>query len=268
MTPSRQRVALVGAMVLSACGSPVPPAPEAPASVSAAERLPLGPARGDAETFSWRMVVRGVEVAQFDLRASSVADVVRVVSRGSVRGVARFFRTFDAQAVAIIERVTGRNRTALRETRGQGAFRRTSLRFGRSAAHGIVGDGETSRAFERRSISNLAPLSSEAFLLALRQWRPKRGERAISVVQGASELWLIELRAHAARMTSAPIGDRRAQELVGSAKRLAADGTLANARPRPLTIFISDDADRLPLRVESKIGAASIKLELLSYAKR
>ena len=213
------------------------------------------------------MKTRGIQVAHFEMRASEVGDTVRIVSKARLTGVARFVKIAEAQAAAILDRASAATRTALVEFRVQGRFRRVALRFQGDRVRGIVGGAQGDRAFQRRSIAGLRPLSSETLLLALRSWRPARGERALAAVIGTRNLWLIEFRARQPRVLEGPTGERRAQELVGVARQLAPDGTLdATSEPGSLSVFISDDAARLPLRVETSIDSSAVILELTDHS--
>ncbi len=261
-------IGVAGVALSTGCTSPAPPTPAAPVSLGPPTRLPLTlsstPLR---EKLSFVVSIGFVRLAMASLWWHRTSAGVGILSsRAWTSGAGRFFRDTRLRATTVVSLEHGDVRTSRRETDDQGQLRVVSTYFAAEHVSIRFERGQGSGMVRRDSIAELAPMDPESFLWEIRQWRPSRGQQLLAVVVSGRTLWLVKLTAETPRMLNSRLGSLRAQELAGRARRLDADGVLLlGAKPRHLRFFLSDDEQRLPLRIEADGGIGSVTIELLNH---
>ncbi len=269
----RRSASIVWAVaVLSACAGNIPRALEAPAEDSPPTRLPIAlPASTAAESFSFDVEVGFVRLAKalvhFDPVTSSRA---RIHVKAETSGTGRFLRHTEVDGVSVVGLPIPTSVSSEHVITDQGKVRSISTYFRATDGETNVATrfprGNGSGLISSTSIAELSPLSGETFLIALRAWRPTRGQQAVAVVASGPRLWFVRLVAQPPKMVSSKLGTMRAQQLAGKAIALRRDGSLGN-KTRRLSFILSDDERRLPLRIEAQSGLGNIKVELTRHHK-
>src|SRR5262249_6666426 len=91
------------------------------------------------------------------------------------------------------------------------------------------------------------PLSAMA---QLRGWRAAPGTRRTVFVIGGRRLWRVDVTYAGQDTVGSAIGNRRAIRFTGESYRARRDFTPETSAPsRTFTVWLSDDADRVPLKV-------------------
>lgn len=107
---------------------------------------------------------------------------------------------------------------------------------------------------------------SHSSLGALRAWTPRPGERVSFHGVSGRRMWLVELRATSRETIRTAMGVYPAVRLDGTAKRLTTRLTIdEKAKLRTFTIWLSEDANRLPLRVAGHTEYGDMSIELTRY---
>jgi hypothetical protein len=109
---------------------------------------------------------------------------------------------------------------------------------------------------------------THAVLGALRGWRPRAGTRAYFYGLSGRRLYKIELMAAGREKRKTKLGRYRASRIEGTALRLTDDLSPDTAtRARSFSLWISDDADRLPILVEAVTEYGPVRVELVDYER-
>ena len=100
----------------------------------------------------------------------------------------------------------------------------------------------------------------------LRNWHPRAGEAQSVFIVGGKRLWRIDLTAGAIETVGTTMGNRKCQRLDGKAFRARADLTVdPGPAGRTFSVWMSDDGDRVPLRVTAETELGSVEITLQDY---
>lgn len=109
---------------------------------------------------------------------------------------------------------------------------------------------------------------SHTVLGAVRAWRGRPGDSVTFYGLNGRRMWLCEVRIVGPETVRTAMGLTPAIRLEGTAKRLTS--RLAEdpkATPRTMTIWLSDDANRLPLRVLGNTEHGQVQMEMTRYRR-
>jgi hypothetical protein len=107
------------------------------------------------------------------------------------------------------------------------------------------------------------PLSA---LMFIRGWTGPRSSRATVYTLGGERFWRTTLTMEGKEEYKGPMGKRKALRIAGDSQRMMAsledDKTKA---PRHFTVWVSDDAQRIPLAIKAQTELGAINVEATSY---
>lgn len=228
------------------------------------------------ERMTYRLSLKGLELAVFQFGVGDVSDVdgkqtVIVQSRATTSGLAAIVSEVDDQFSSWIDVSTGRSvrfqvdelnpKEKLTEHTVVDFTKRTGATFPVSLQ---VGDGEPK--VEPQTASQTDTWDFNSFLVALRAWEPS-GNATLSLESMRSRyMWHIDARAAGSRKIVTELGELPALEFACKSYRLLRNGTKDTNNPdREFTIFVSDDAGRVPLLVTAVTDYGDVKLEIVDY---
>ena len=283
-TPAR--AALLAACVLCACGAR-PEAAEAPAEEAVVDTEPTGPSSklffipGELMNFEFRF--RDVLVGRAALavgQPGTVDDRPSLIVRSQVEtaGLGKVFKVVKDDVSTWIDTSVGR------------PFRqKAELLFGeKDLALDIRFAGrQVDITFERRGPQYQGPrkrfarsrrryrmpdeqfgLDAHAILGAIRSWEPKRGQKRYFFGVSGRRVWYTELTASGSDTRRTKMGMYPVLRFDGVAERLTYRMVVDDRRkPRTFTMWLSDDANRLPLLIEGKTEYGDVAIELIDYQK-
>lgn len=100
----------------------------------------------------------------------------------------------------------------------------------------------------------------------LRAWEPEPGARVYFYGLGGKRLWRNTLHFAGRESVTTAMGTFPALRIEGVARRLTSQlDNDPKKKPRYYTLWISDDADRLPLRVTARTEYGDVKVELIEH---
>ena len=114
---------------------------------------------------------------------------------------------------------------------------------------------------EGSSIHNL-----HSALGALRAWRPNRGDTGAFYGVSGRRLYRVELEARGREIIDTPLGRLPTLRIHGTAQRLRrnlADDPRRN--PRIFDVWLTDDINRLPVRISGKTEYGDVEVALVQY---
>jgi hypothetical protein len=101
---------------------------------------------------------------------------------------------------------------------------------------------------------------------ALRAWEPADGTRAYFYALSGRRLYLVEVAAAGREQIKIGLGPHAAMRYEGRAVRLTRALSLHKKRkPREFTVWVSDDSDRVPLKIQARTEYGDVNVELVAY---
>ncbi|HSD89944.1 MAG TPA: DUF3108 domain-containing protein, partial [Kofleriaceae bacterium] len=125
---------------------------------------------------------------------------------------------------------------------------------------------EEGQDINEKQVAPRRPTDFIAFLIGLRNWDGKTGEhRQLDVVR-SRYIWRTEITLAGRKTVGTDLGDLPAVRFDAVAQRLMRDGSIdKGTEPRHFTIWISDDADRVPLILVAESEYGDIRMDIVDY---
>lgn len=270
------RAALLAALLL-ACGHPPRgPAvgPATPAAVSLAAAAPLVT---PGERMTFRMQLRGVELAAMTLVVGEVTqldghDVIVVQSHAQSVGLANLVAAVDDTFTSWIDVTTGRTQrftVAEFETGSRTNVEHTVASIGQRESDVVpvefaLNDGEPRP--EPQTVSHADIWDFNTFLIALRSWEGKPGTKTSMEAFRSRWMWQLDVQIGGRETLSTELGEMPALRFDAHGYRLHRTGKRdAGSETRDFSIWISDDDGRVPLKVKAKTDYGDVTLDIVDY---
>jgi len=262
---------VVAALVLTACGggprpASAPATAAAPSDLEPLEVVTLGVNAG--ERASYVITLAGIELGQASFAVGEPGELdgrtqIVVRSRADASGLISLVKELGAEGQSTLDAVTGL------PIQAEGTLSWGGRQFrGELAYSGSVVDGAWFNAagdiVEGAYRDTYGPPVHNVYsaMAAVRAWDGAPGERRELQLHGAVEIWHTELTW---------IG----REVIGTARGNVAavrvDGTcLLHDNQKwaiHVQVWISDDADRVPLRMDAKVWKFATTFELSDYVR-
>ncbi len=263
-------VAAVLGLAVAACGAEAVATPASPATAAPAQRE-LGLYPGETMAFEVKLgglLVGDAQLAVGELGAVEGRSSIAVRSRVATAGAAALIRKISDEATSVVDVATGRplsvqtdvwqgdkhitsastfvgQQAKIRYQRGDAAPVDVVVNFGATELH----DAHTAMA-------------------AIRSWRPRTGERRTVFVVGGRRIWRVDVTAAGTESIGTELGNRRAIVLEGVGFRARRNLTVEGKAPaRTFKVWLSDDADRVPLRVTATTELGQVEMALTDYTR-
>ena len=269
-----RRVGLVVVAGLSACAGVEPlPAPAAAAVATAAPQLgELGVVPGEAMAFELRLA--GILAGEAQLAVGALGDyeghrAVVVRSRAATAGAAAIVRHSVDEATTVIDVATGRP-LALDTLVEQGSQRTTaSARFTDTGASITYRkDGEPAPRTLTIPFGAIPVHDAHTAMAHLRGWRPAPGTTRTVFLVGGRRLWRVDLTFAGEETIGSALGNRKAVRFTGTSFRANRQLAIETDKPtRRFSVWLSDDADRVPLRVTASTELGDVVIDLTEYTR-
>lgn len=102
----------------------------------------------------------------------------------------------------------------------------------------------------------------------VRGWRAAIGAQRAVFVVGGRRLWRVDVKYLGNETVGTAVGNRRAVKFEGASYRARPNFTVDETKPaRTFTVWLSDDADRVPLKVLANTELGDITVELTDYSR-
>jgi hypothetical protein len=265
-------------LVWCACGGGARPPAGVPApSVAAAPSAQDGVGLTPGESMAFEVKLAGVLAGEAQLAVGALGayegrPAVVVKSRAATAGAAALLRHVVDEATTVIDFQTGRP-LALETNVEQGDRKTTATaRFTDNVADITYRRSEEARPrtmridYARGAIGAVMVHDAHSAMAQLRGWRAATGTRRSVYVVGGRRVWRVDVTAAGEDTIGSAEGNRRAVKFTGASFRVKRDFTLETATPtRTFTVWLSDDADRVPLRVAASTELGDIVMELTAY---
>jgi hypothetical protein len=103
-------------------------------------------------------------------------------------------------------------------------------------------------------------------MAAIRTWRAEPGATRTLWVMGGRRVWRSDVTFVGRESVGTNLGNVPALRLDGTGYRLKNDRSVDTKKsPRRFTVWMSDDADRVPLRVKAETELGDVTIDLVDY---
>lgn len=242
--------------------------PAAPAAPLRSEGIGVTP--GETMAFEIRfgaMVAGEVQLAVGEPGTLAGQRAVVVTSSAETTGALRLVRPLTDHATTTIDMATGRpmaleTRVAEGDTTtvAQATFTTTSANVE------IRRNADPKPRSYHIEFGDRSVHDTHSAMAQLRSWRATPGEaRTVYVVSGR-KLWRIDVRMVGTETIGSPLGNRSAAKFSGAAYRTQPTLKPETTKPtRTFEVWLSEDADRVPLKVSATTELGDIEMVLTDY---
>lgn len=277
MRTMRGGALLLVAGLVSCGGRAAPPAWQA----SAARPVALEPAQSPiravpGERMAYDLRLAGIRVASFIIAVGEPVEFAGrrvLVAQSGIRaeGVARLVHDVTTEFTSWLDPGTGLpllTRVVETASADDAAVEEIEVRHHQRAdGHVPVWarhprDGDKLEA--QRAPAELLDL--HAILFRMRAWQGPPGSRFDADVVRSRYLWRMQWTLAGPETLTTTLGNLPALRIDALARRLGRDGaTPLEGPPRQISLWISDDADRVPLRLVARTDYGAITMEIVDY---
>jgi len=245
------------------------PAPAASAP-QAQDTLGLHP----GEQMAFEVHIAGVLAGEAQLAVGQPGEVdgrkvIVVKSRASTAGAAALIKQISDEATSVIDVETGRPISLESLIVNSGKRTTASAKFaGGIAEVTYQRPTDTEPKTQKINFGNVVVNDAHTAMAALRGWKGTKGAVRTVYVIGGRRLWRIDVTYIGEEEIGTALGNRRAIMFEGKSYRAKPNMTVESNKPaRTFSVWLSDDADRVPLKVTAQTELGSIVMELTDYTR-
>jgi hypothetical protein len=236
---------------------------------SAAPHLELGYHPG--ETMTYEVQLAGVLVGEAQLAVGEIGAVdgkpaLVVKSRAATAGAAALIKKMVDESTTVIDVATGRPMQVDTLVINGDKQTTANAKFtGQTAEVTYQFSGKPPQTL-KLDFKTEVVLDMHTAMAALRGWRAVPGATKSVFIIGGRRLWRIDLRYVGEDTVGSKVGNRRAIILDGTSFRARRDLKVeSKTAARTFRVWLSDDADRVPLKCSAKTELGDIVMDLLEY---
>jgi hypothetical protein len=270
------RGAIFWVLVAAGCAGDARPAttPSGAAAPAPAMAGELGLVPG--ETMAYEVKLAGIPAGEAQLAVGEVGDVdghraVVVKSHAETTGAAALVRHAVDESTTVIDFATGLP-ISLETQAEQGDAKGSASATFHTAGARHSADVTYRRPEDPNAKTLHLDFGTEAVhdahsaMAQLRGWRATPGDKRSVFVVGGRRVWRVDVTYAGDDTLGLAIGNRRAMKFLGEAFRTKRDLTAETAKPnRTFAVWLSADADRVPLKLVAKTEFGEITMELTEY---
>jgi hypothetical protein len=251
--------------------------PTGPTAPVAANAMPSGPPLvAPGEHMSYELALQGVKIATYDLAAAAALDtvdgkqVVVVQGHAKAAGLATLVSDIDDTFTSWIDVTTGRSlRFQTDEYATKSKDREhTVIEIGKRSGDQVpiefhLNDGPPTAEPQKASLPETWDYNE--FVIGLRSWEGAPGSSVDLEIFRSRWLWHVSAKIHGKEKLVTPLGDLPALRFDAHASKLTRAGGKDSDDERDFSVWISDDADRVPLQVVARTDYGDVKMKIVAY---
>lgn len=240
------------------------PPPAAPPVAAAAMELGLNP----GETMAYAIRLGGMDAGEAQLAVGQPGDykgtrAIAVSSKAQTTGAADALKHVVDMASTQIDMATGR--TLALETLVETGDKKVATTAEFTGDQIVVTTND--KVSHIRQGKEMI-LDAHAAMAQLRGWKAAPGATRSVWVLGGKRLWRVDVKLVGAETIPTAMGNRRATRLDAASYRGRANLTVESTTPgRTFSVWLSDDGDRVPLKVTAHTELGEIAMELTDYQR-
>lgn len=226
------------------------------------------------ETMAFEVRLGGVLAGEAALAVGELGEfegkqAVVVKSRANTAGAAALIKRISDEATTVIDMATGRplelktfvemgQKTTTAEAKFKGTI--ADITYRRS-------DDPNPRNY-KINFGTQTVHDTHSAMAQVRGWRPAPGTSRSVFVVGGRRLWRVDVKFVGVETIGSAVGNRRAIKFEGASFRARANFTIETDKPmRTFTVWLTDDADRVPLRVLASTELGDVTVDLTDYSR-
>ncbi len=244
--------------------------PAAAAEAEPADTLGLHP----GETMAFEVHLSGVLAGEAQLAVGQPGEldgrqVIVVKSRAATAGAAALLKQISDEATSVIDVETGRPISLESLIVNSGKRTTASAKFsGGSAEVTYQRPTDAAPKTQKLNFGNVIVNDAHTAMAQLRGWKATKGSVRTVYVIGGRRLWRIDVTYAGEQTIGSSLGNRRAIMFEGKSYRAKPNMTIESTKPaRTFTVWLSDDADRVPLKVTATTELGDIIMDLTDYSR-
>ncbi len=255
---------------VAGCGGDIAAAPAPHAVVAPASEVGLFP----GETMTFEVRLGGILAGEAQLAVGEVG------SANGHREIVVKSRAATAGAVGLLKHVVDEATTAIDLDSGRPVQLDTVVEMGdkRTAGSATFVGSKVTVTYTRSDddkphkatldFGAAAVHDAHSAMAQIRGWRPPVGSLRSVYVIGGRRLWRVDISYVGTESIGSALGNRRAVKFTGKSYRAKGDLTLESlTASRSFTVWLSDDADRVPLKVVAATELGNIEMALTEYSR-
>jgi Protein of unknown function (DUF3108) len=263
---------LLAAALAGCAGAEAMPVPQAPAAPAAAQDRTLGLFPGEAMAFEVQL--GGVLVGEAQLAVGDIGSVdgrraIVVKSRAATAGAAALIKNIVDEATTVIDADTGQPISV--DTDVIMGDKRTTARAtfsGTVASVTYRRNAEATPQTTKIDFGTNALHDAHSAMAQVRGWKAAPGTTRTVFVVGGRRLWRVDVKYAGEGTIGSAMGNRRAVMFDGTSYRARRDLSTESNRPtRTFRVWLSDDADRVPLQVTAQTELGDVVMTLTEYSR-
>jgi len=204
------------------------------------------------------------EVGEFDGKRAVV-----VKSRANTAGAAALIKRVSDEATTVIDMESGRplKLDTLVEM-GQKTTTATATFNGSIADVTYKRNDDPNPHNYKINFGTQTVHDTHSAMAQIRGWRPAPGTTRSVFVVGGRRLWRVDVKFLGTETIGTAVGNRQAIKIEGASFRARPNFTIETDKPmRTFTVWLSDDADRVPLRVLASTELGDVTVDLTEYSR-
>lgn len=226
------------------------------------------------ETMAFEVRLAGMLAGEAQLAVGEIGnvggrEVVLVKSRAATAGAAALVKTISDEATTVIDVATGKPLSLESAVvNGDKRLNATATFEGSRASVTYQRANDPAPKKMVLNFGNVTVFDAHTAMAQLRGWKAKKGAERTVYVIGGRRLWRIDVTHAGEETIGSALGNRRALVFQGKSYRARANMQLESKTPaRTFTVWLSDDADRVPLKVVAATELGDIVMDLTEYGR-
>jgi hypothetical protein len=227
------------------------------------------------ETMAFEVRLGGVLAGEAALAVGQLGDfegkqAVVVKSRAATAGAAALIKRIVDEATTVIDMQTGRPLQLETFVEQGGKTTTAQAKF-----NGTIADVTYKRSDDpdphnyKINFGAQTVHDTHSAMAQVRGWRAAPGTTRTVFVVGGRRLWRIDVKFVGTETIGSALGNRRAVRFEGASFRAKPNFTVETDKPmRTFTVWLSDDADRVPLKVLASTELGDITVDLVDYQRQ
>jgi Protein of unknown function (DUF3108) len=249
--------------------------PQAPVVVNGRE-LGLHP----GETMSYQVQLAGVLVGEAQLAVGEIGTIggrraLVVKSRAATAGPVALVKKIVDESTTVIDIETGQPMQVdmLFEASGKKTTATAKFEPGPSRIVNVTykrheEDKPHQMRIDFKAAGDTPLHDMHTAMAQIRGWRATPGTTRTVYIVGGRRLWAIEMKYIGEETVGSSVGNRRAVVFEGMSYKVKRDLSRESTKPaRTFRVWLSDDADRVPLKCSAKTELGDIVMDLTEYSR-
>lgn len=226
------------------------------------------------ETMAFEVRLAGVLAGEAQLAVGAVGEVggrkaIVVRSRAATAGAAAMVKKISDEATSVIDVETGRPISLDAMIDNNGKRTTASATFTGSIAN-VTYQRPADKQPKTMKIDfgKTTVHDAHTAMAQIRGWKAAKGDTRTVFVIGGRRLWRIDMTYSGEETIGSALGNRRVIIFEGKSYRAKPNMKIESDKPqRTFTVWLSDDADRVPIKVSATTELGDIVMELTEYSR-